>query len=134
MGAKTWILVYSKMMKALLFFLVLSSVIVSSSHAMTIRNHLSACISVTNTKISTDGYIPVVSFDLGIHKPLAYCGCKSALGNYSVYSSIEDNQFYIIGGKINFLIPEQKRLPLSAEKNLIKEGELIVEFSCAQPD
>ncbi|MEJ2669743.1 MAG: DUF2195 family protein [Gammaproteobacteria bacterium] len=99
-----------------------------------IDNQLSECASFGNTAISTDGAVPIFSFDLEVHKPIAECGCKSALGSYAVYTSSEGYKSYIIGGKVGFLASEKKYLPLSAEQNLIKKRKLIVKFSCAQTD
>ncbi|THB62952.1 MAG: DUF2195 family protein [Gammaproteobacteria bacterium] len=99
-----------------------------------INNNLSACTYITNTKISTENDIPLLSFDLKIDKPISECGCKSAQGAYTVYTYTENYKSYILGGKIVLMASKHKSLPLSADKNLIDNRKLIIEFSCSQPD
>lgn len=111
-----------------------SCAVASDQESIEVNNKLSKCISIVKTEVSRESEIPALSFELEVHKPIAECGCKSALGSYSVYSSNEGYRSYIIGGKIGFLTSSHKQLPLSAERNLINKKELVVEFSCAQPD
>jgi hypothetical protein len=109
-------------------FLVSSCAVAGNVDNINLNNQLSACTSLANTEISKEGEIPIFSFDLEVHKPIAECGCKSALGSYAVYTSSEEYKSYIIGGKIGFVASSRKYVPLSAEKNLIQKRELIVEF------
>jgi hypothetical protein len=118
----------------ILIILVSSCAIANESDVIRINNQLSACISVANKAITKEGIISVFSFDLEVEKPIAECGCKSALGSYAVYSSTKDYTSYIIGGKVGFMTSARKYLPLSVEENLINKRELIIEFSCAQPN
>jgi hypothetical protein len=120
--------------KLIVVFLVSSCAVAGNLDNIKINNQLSTCASFANAEISKEGAIPIFSFDLEVHKPIAECGCKSALGSYAVYSSSEEYKAYIIGGKVGFVASSRKHIPLSAEHNLIKKRELIVEFSCAQPD
>ena len=99
-----------------------------------IDNQLSQCITATHIKIDKEGKIPILSFDLRIDKDIAECGCKSALGSYTVYTQMDGYKSYIIGGKVGFVKSGKKSLPLSSEQKLIGKRELIVGFSCAQPD
>jgi hypothetical protein len=118
----------------ILIIIVSSCAVANDSDAIKINNQLSACISVANKTIIKEGVISVFSFDLEVKRPIAECGCKSALGSYAVYSSTKDYTSYIIGGKVGFMTSVRKYLPLSVEDNLINKRELIIEFSCAQPD
>jgi hypothetical protein len=118
----------------ILIIIVSSCAVANDSDAIKINNQLSACISVANKTIIKEGVISVFSFDLEVKRPIAECGCKSALGSYAVYSSTKDYTSYIIGGKVGFMTSARKYLPLSVEGNLINKRELIIEFSCAQPD
>lgn len=118
-----------------MFLLFVSScATASNTEPVKLNNQLSACIATTNMKISMEGRIPVLSFDLQMIKHLGECGCKSALGSYTVYSQMEEYTSYIIGGKAGFAKSAHKYLPLAAEQNLIDKRKLIVDFSCAQPD
>lgn len=120
--------------KLIVVFLVSSCAVAGNLGNIKINNQLAACASFANTEVSKEGAVPIFSFDLEVHKPIAECGCKSALGSYAVYSSSEEYKSYIIGGKVGFVASSRKYIPLSAEQNLIKNHELIIEFSCAQPD
>ena len=115
-------------------FLVSSCAVASDSNAIRIGNQLSACTAITNTEISAESGIPVLLFDLRVNKPIAECGCKSALASYAVYASTDEYMSYILGGKIGFMASARKLLPLSAEQKLINKRELVIEFSCARPD
>lgn len=118
----------------ILIILASSCAVANDSGAIKINNQLSACISVTNKAITKEGIISVFSFDLEVDKPIAECGCKSALGSYAVYTATKGYTSYIIGGKVGFVTSARKYLPLSAEENLINKRELIIKFNCAQPD
>lgn len=106
----------------------------NDSDAIKINNQLSACMSIIDTKISTESEIPALHFDLKINKPIAECGCKSALGSYAVHAFSEEYESYVLGGKIALMTSEHKILPLSTEQRLIVDKKLIIELSCAQPD
>lgn len=120
--------------KFIFVFLVSSCAVANDSDSININNQLSSCITVTNTAVSENSEIPVLSFDLKVDKPISECGCKSALGAYTVYTIYGDYKSYILGGKIGFIASSHKLLPLSAEKRLINKKKLAIELSCAQPD
>lgn len=115
-------------------FLVSSCAVANDSGSINISNQLSSCITVTNAAVSEDSEIPVFSFDLKVDNPISECGCKSALGAYTVYTISGDFKSYILGGKVGFIASSHKLLPLSAEKKLINKKKLVIELSCAQPD
>jgi len=102
--------------------------------SVNIDNQLSECIIPTNIKISKEAKIPILSFYLKVNGSIAECGCKSALGAYTVFAQMEDYKSYVIGGKVAFVKSEYKYLPLSAEQGLIDKKKLILSLSCAQPD
>ncbi|TCJ12820.1 DUF2195 family protein [Parasulfuritortus cantonensis] len=119
----------------LAFLCFLSSCAVAeNSHYFEIDNKLFACLSTTNIKQSNEGVIPVLHFDLKIHKPIAECGCKSALGLYTVSAQMDGYRSYIIGGKIGLAESGHRYIPLSAEGALINKKRLVVGLACAQPD
>jgi len=118
----------------IILFLVSSCATANSADTLTIDNQLSQCISIADTKVDTEGKIPVLSFHLQIDKHIAECGCKSALGSYTVFSQREEYTSFIIGGKVGFSKTEEKYLPLAADQKLIDKRKIVVRFSCAQPD
>lgn len=118
----------------ILLLSVVSCATASGLEPVNFNNQLSACVEINGMKITTEGRIPVLSFDLKMNKPISECGCKSALGAYTVFSKMEEYQSYIIGGKVAFKTSEHKYLPLSAEQSLIDKKLLEVNLSCAQPD
>lgn len=118
----------------ILLLFVASCATASGLDTVNLNNQLSACVEINGVKITTEGRIPVLSFDLKLNKPISECGCKSALGAYTVFSQMEGYQSYIIGGKMTLKKSEHKYLPLSAEQSLIDKRILEVNLSCAQPD
>lgn len=120
--------------KFIFLLLVSSCVTASDTGSVNIDNQLSECIIPTDIKMSSEAKIPILSFYLQMNGSLAKCGCKSALGAYTVFAEMEDYKSYVIGGKVAFAKSEYKYLPLSAEHSLVDKKKLIVSLSCAQPD
>jgi hypothetical protein len=121
--------------KFMLFLLLSSSsATASDSDNVKIENNLSACISISDVKKNTEEEIPVISFYLHVNKSIAECGCKSALGAYTVLSQLAGYNSYILGGKVGLSESGHKQVPLSAEHNLVDKKMLVVGFSCAQAD
>lgn len=106
----------------------------NESPQVNINNQLKACADISALEVSAQGKIPTLSFDLKLNKPISECGCKSALGTFTVFSLKEDYKSYLLSGKVALMKSERKSLPLSAEQNLIQSGKVTVDFSCALPD
>lgn len=116
-------------------FLCISSCAQSlESELVKIENNLSSCLSLTNSKIVKNEKVPILSVDLHVDKLIAECGCKSALGEYAIYSSKGDYRSYLIGGKITLLTSGIKYVPVSTDYGLINSGTLELSLSCARPD
>lgn len=115
-------------------FFIVSCATANERESIQLNNQLSACIAVNDVQTSIENGIPVLSFDVQIKQSIAECGCKSALGSYSVMAKMAEYQSYIIGGKVAFTKSEHKYLPLSAEQGLINKRNLEIVLSCAQPD
>ena len=101
---------------------------------VTINNHLKTCVDISALEVRAQGDIPTASFDLKKNKSIAECGCKSALGTFTVFVVKEDYKSHLLSGKVALMKSGKKVLPLSAEKNLLKSGKLEIDFSCALPD
>ena len=99
-----------------------------------IENGLSSCVTIDNVKRLENAILPSASFNLAVNKTISHCGCKSALASFIVYAVEEDYRSYIIGGKVGFRASAIKNVPLSAEETLVKDRNLAITFSCAQPD
>ena len=119
--------------KFLILLLVASCLSASEIDSVKIENHLSSCIAFTDMNRDVVSKIPVLSLYSQISRPIAECGCKSALGTYSIFSQLEGYRFYIISGQVSFVESELKYLPLSPEQKLISGKKLVVSFSCSQP-
>lgn len=115
------------------FFLV-SSIAAASNEKINIKNHLSQCSEIRNPKIVTEGSVPVLSFDLVLTESIADCGCKSALGAFSVYAQRGSAESYLIDGKVALGKEGKTFIPVAADNNLISAARLMVSFSCAQLD
>ncbi len=99
-----------------------------------INNQLSQYSEIHNPKLVTDGSVPVLSFDLVLMESIADCGCKSALGVFSVYVQNGSAESYLIDGKVALGKEGKKFIPVAADNNLISAARLMVSFSCARPD
>lgn len=120
---------------SLIFSILASSCVFANDlENIEIRNELSQCVILKNLSFSKENKIPVFNFDLDLNKYISECGCKSALGFYSVYAFDENRESYLMGGKVRFLTSSHKSIPISAEKNIIGGRKLVVEFTCARPD
>lgn len=117
-----------------LVFLLLPLTTAASDEKIDINNQLSQCSEVHNPKLVTDGSVPVLSFDLVLKESIADCGCKSALGAFSVYAQRGGAESHLINGKVALGKEGKKFIPVAADNNLISAARLMVSFSCAQPD
>lgn len=117
-----------------LVFLLLPLTTAASDEKIDINNQLSQCSEIHNPKLVTDGSVPVLSFDLVLKESIADCGCKSALGAFSVYAQRGGAESHLINGKVALGKEGKKFIPVAADNNLISAARLMVSFSCAQPD
>lgn len=100
-----------------------------------LENHVSACVTLSGIEKRTgQGGLEVLGLRVDITRSLAECGCKSALGTYTVFAKMDGYRSYIIGGKLVLAQSGTKLLPLSADPDLIRNKPLAISFSCAQPD
>lgn len=119
---------------SLIFSVLLASCVVAKEEAPVINNQLAECVEINSVASDKQNSIPVMSFDLNVKSPISACGCKSALGAFSVYALREGYKSYLIGGKIGLAKAGKKYLPLATDKGLVGQGKLEVNFSCALPD
>jgi len=119
---------------SLLAILLMPFTTVAGDEKIDIENLLSQCSAIRDLELSSEGNIPVLSFDLVLKESIADCGCKSALGAFSVYAQRDSYQSHLISGKIALEKDGKKYLPIAADNNLITSARLKVVFSCAQPD
>lgn len=117
-----------------LVFLLLPLTTAASDEKIDINNQLSQCSEIHNPKLVTDGSVPVLSFDLVLKESIADCGCKSALGAFSVYAQRGGAESHLINGRVALGKEGKKFIPVAADNNLISAARLMVSFSCAQPD
>lgn len=117
----------------LIFFLV-SLAAVASDEKIDIKNKLSQCSEIHNPKLVVEGSVPVLAFDLVLKESIADCGCKSALGAFSVYAQRDAYQTQLIAGKVALGKNGRKTIPVAADNSLISAAHLTVSFACAQPD
>lgn len=117
----------------LIFFLV-SLAAVASDEKIDIKNKLSQCSEIHNPKLVVEGSVPFLTFDLVLNGSIADCGCKSALGEFSVYAQRDGAESYLINGKVALGKEGKKFIPVAADNNLISAARLMVSFSCARPD
>lgn len=119
---------------SLLAFLLVSLTAVAGGEKIDIKNQLSQCSEIHNPKLAIDGKIPVLSFELILKESIADCGCKSALGTFSVYALRDSYESHLISGKVALGKEGKMYIPVAADNNLVASARLKVSFSCAQPD
>lgn len=119
---------------SLLAFLLVSLPVVAGGEKIDIKNQLSQCSEIHNPILAVDGNVPVLSFELILKESIADCGCKSALGAFSVYALRDSYQSHLISGKVALGKEGKKYIPVAADNSLVASARLKVSFSCAQPD
>ncbi|MGV8838364.1 DUF2195 family protein [Cellvibrio sp.] len=117
-----------------LAFFLMPLVVLASDEKIDIKNQLSQCSEIRNPKLVTEGSVPVLSFDLVLKDSIADCGCKSALGAFSVYAQRDSYLSHLISGKVVLNNSGKKNIPVAADNSLVSSTRLDVSFSCAQPD
>lgn len=65
--------------------ILLSATAVDSS-AVAIENGLQQCVLINNSAIVQRNNLTLLDTDISILQSLGYCGCKSAIANYHLYS------------------------------------------------
>jgi hypothetical protein len=118
----------------LAIFLLASCASAENLNKVTFNNQLNNCISISNKTITNENLIPIVCFDLNIIKPIGECGCKSALGSYTVFLNNDDYKSFILGGKVILLKSGKKYLPITSEKSLINNKDILINISCSTPE
>jgi hypothetical protein len=125
----------------ILLLFVVSCTTASGQEPVKLNNTLSHCVEISGMKITAEGKIPVLSFDLKVNKSIGECGCKSAVGSYTVYAirkghelgAPEEYKLLLIHGDVSLRSSEHKYLPLAAEQWLINKEKLEVEICCSNP-
>ena len=119
---------------SLIFSVLLASCATAKEEAPVINNQLAECVEVSHVKMDKLENVPVMLLDLNVKTPISACGCKSALGIFSVYAMRQGYKSPLISGKVGLTKSGAKYLPLATEKELLGLGRLEVSFSCALPD
>lgn len=113
---------------------VSAAAIALDTNQLELSNGLAGCSELKGFYILDNSPVPVIAVDVVLKKSIAECGCKSALGTFSVYADRGDYSSYLLGGKINLAVPGEKYLPLATDVKLLKSAKIEVTFACAQPD
>jgi len=125
----------------ILLFVVFCST-ASGQELVRLKNTIFECVEINGMKITAEGTIPVLSFDLKVNKVIGYCGCKSAVGLYMVFDirkgdevgAPEEYRLLLIKGYVSLLKSEHKYLPLAAEQWSINKRKLELYLGCAPPN
>lgn len=125
-------------MAALKFSLILLLFITSCASAnndkISFDNGLEKCINFSNITLVENTKIPLLLIDLEVVEPISGCGCKSALGEFTVTSLYDTYESYLITGKIPLLESGEKHIPISTDSTLIKNKQLNLKLNCSRPD
>ncbi|GAA4359501.1 DUF2195 family protein [Kangiella marina] len=108
----------------------IAETITENKDVYTIENSLKACVSLAQKEAPhTYNNTTLLLVDPTIHKSIAYCGCKSALAQYRVYSPNQN----IASGLLDFRSQEKVNLTLSNTTSLLNQDNITISLSCAQP-
>lgn len=118
---------------AFLFFMG-SATALPSSVAM--KNYISSCIEFGALDSVLIGSTPMISTSVKVKANVGVCGCKSAVGLYSVYLGEPNRSLRLIEGIIatKFLKSGDIQLPVALTANIAEGKKLTVTFSCQPPD
>lgn len=102
--------------------------------AIEVQNHLDKCVTVSNSGLTYHHEIPLLELAIKPISETGACGCKSAVSHYSVYSSSDAHEHWIMSGNFTFLGRENLQLPIAAQKHIIGNTQKIkITMDCSKP-
>lgn len=72
---------------SLILMLLTSSPVASSSSNVTIDNGLQECVQINKSDIVQRNNLTLLDADISVLQAIGYCGCKSAVAGYHLYSN-----------------------------------------------
>lgn len=107
--------------------------VAAQANQIILQNRLSECVTAQLGKISTDANVVSTSALIQVHKPIAACGCPSALATY--LSSVDRGgaRQILQQGLIGLKSGGEKTIVLATEPALASDREIQLRLICAGP-
>lgn len=100
---------------------------------ITFQNDLSACVSITATKTSTESNVVWANTSVQLRKSIGECGCLSALATYTSSVNRGGVRQVLQEGLIGLGSGGERKLVLATDPALVANKEVRVRLACAGP-
>lgn len=106
-----------------------------AAHAdkITFQNDLSACVSITATKTSTESNVVWANTRVQLRKSIGECGCLSALATYTSSVNRGGVRQVLQEGLIDLGSGGERKLVLATDPALVANKEVRVRLACTGP-
>jgi len=110
--------------------LLAGSAFAAHADQITFQNDLSACVSITATKTSTESNVVWANTRVQLRKSIGECGCLSAL---ATYTSSVNRGGVLQEGLIDLGSGGERKLVLATDPALAANKEVRVRLACTGP-
>jgi hypothetical protein len=118
---------------AILIILLAGAVFAAHADQITFQNDLSACVSITATKTSTESNVVWANTRVQLRKSIGECGCLSALATYTSCVIRGGVRQVLQEGLIGLGSGGERKLVLATDPALVANKEVRVRLACTGP-
>ena len=99
-----------------------------------IKNELSNCIEITDSKVLHEKGIPLLNIRFKKKLSISECGCKSMLSTYTAHIKLDGYESSSMPGNPIFSNKDVVNFPIATGELIVGDSSLSVRISCAAPD
>jgi hypothetical protein len=118
---------------AILIILLAGAVFAAHADQITFQNDLSACVSITATKTSTESNVVWANTRVQLRKSIGECGFLSALATYTSSVNRGGVRQVLQEGLIGLGSGGERKLVLATDPALVANKEVRVRLACTGP-
>jgi hypothetical protein len=118
---------------AILIILLAGAVFAAHADQITFQNDLSACVSITATKTSTESNVVWANTRVQLRKSIGECGGLSALATYTRSVNRGGVRQVLQEGLIGLGSGGERKLVLATDPALVANKEVRVRLACTGP-
>jgi hypothetical protein len=118
---------------AILIILLAGAVFAAHADQITFQNDLSACVSITATKTSTESNVVWANTRVHHRNSIGECGCLSALATYTSSVNRGGVRQVLQEGLIGLGSGGERKLVLATDPALVANKEVRVRLACTGP-
>jgi hypothetical protein len=118
---------------AILIILLAGAVFAAHADQITFQNDLSACVSITATKTSTESNVVWANTRVQLRKSIGECGCLSSLETYTSSVNRGGVRQVLQEGLIGLGSGGERKLVLATDPALVANKEVRVRLACTGP-